>query len=112
MNKTVKRTGAVVFAAGLVLASPMASATAQSALSDAGSSMDAPEPDMQRLPTWAFEALHFGPTTAAEVEECWDEQGDVIILIYPPPCPDGPISGIEYHAANALWFFTSRLGGS
>lgn len=110
MSTTLKRTGAVLFAAGLVMAAPMATAQSQPALPDVTGSLQTPAPDIQQLPPWAFEALHYGPTTAGEVQACWDELGDVIIQIYPPPCPDAPISHVEYHAANVLWFFTAHTG--
>lgn len=110
MSTTLKRTGTVLFAAGLTMAAPMAAAQAQSSVPDVTGSSESPAPDMQQLPQWAFEALHYGPMKAGEVQACWDEQGDVIIQIYPGPCPNEPISQVEYHAANVLWFFTSHTG--
>lgn len=109
---TFRRTAAALCAAGLVLA-PVATAQAQSLAPETGtsrSSLDPGPPEVDRLPPWAFEALHYGPMSQAEVDACWDGVGDVIIMIYPGPCPDAPISHLEYHAAQVLWFFTAHLG--
>ncbi|MGP6175511.1 hypothetical protein [Corynebacterium sp. A21] len=110
MSTTLKRVGAVLFAAGLVFSAPLATAQAQSSLPTPSGSLDSGPPDINKLPPWAFEALHYGPVTQAEVDACWDELGEVIIMIYPGPCPNGPISQGEHLAAQALWFFTSRFG--